>query len=60
MVERLHQFTETRRRKRTVVEVHHVYRGNPGCPEIIASCPTKEAADAARRLLSGRALKTSA
>lgn len=53
MVERLGHFKDTVRRGRFNVDTYYVYRGNPGCPDIIASCPTRDAADAAARLLSG-------
>ena len=46
------QFSDTVRRGRHLVTTHYVYRGNPGCPEIVAVCTTKEAATAARCLLN--------
>jgi hypothetical protein len=52
-VDGLHYFeyVETRGRGRVKVSHHIVYRGNPGCPEQLANCTTKEAAMAALRLM---------
>lgn len=51
--EDLHYFEHTvyRGQRRVAVSRHVVYRGNPGCPKTVAECTTKEAADAALRLL---------
>lgn len=44
----LHKFEST------IQHMHqfHVYRGNPGCPDILVSCPDEAARDAGFRLLN--------